>query len=79
MDANKTIEEMYMGAMPHDEAKRVVGHVAKQISKTWKCVEQFVVRSRKATEEEAKLRKDGADSSDNLSDIPIELKRKTTI
>lgn len=33
--ANRSVDEMYMNAKPHDEAKRVVGAVAKQIHKVW--------------------------------------------
>jgi histone deacetylase 6 len=71
--ATKNTEEMYMSCKPHDEAKRVVGSVVKNIHKFWRCVEHLVVRSRKTTEEEDELR----ETIDGLG--LLTMNRKTTI
>lgn len=77
IEANQSLEEMYMNSQPHKEAKRVVTSVAKYVHKKWDCVQQLVVRSRKATEEEAKLKHDK--DKINIPEMPPELVRKTTI
>lgn len=79
IDAKRSVDEMYMNAQPHDEAKRVLAVVAKQVHKKWKCVEQFVVRSRKVTEEEKSIQEQlkHLGIMDGISELKME--RKTTI
>ena len=76
--ATESADQMYMNARPHDEAKRVVASVAKHVHKTWKWVEQHVIRSRKTTQEEMIIKQTSVkEMTDKFGEMDIQ--RKTTI
>ena len=75
INAFESAESMHMNIRPHKEAQNVISRVSKHISKYWHCVEHFISRMRKTTEEDMNINLNfNAEGLDELV-----LNRKTTL